>query len=320
MAQIRSKQIADFLASVNWSNVTANDIANAADIDARFSVVEANVANNGSDLQDSVDSIESALSAEIVATNADVDANNDSIDSLESALSTELVDRAVADAAEKTSRESVDAVLSTAIVNETTSRESVDTVLSNAIVTADGRRIDGDQSLEEAIASLEGKHDSEMTVHHDEHLSLIAAEELRATTEEGYLADSVDSLESALSTEIVDRIADVNAEETRALAAEASLTTRVANEEAARLAGDTYAMDTVIGFAGVAMTQVAFNTTAAFAGGVYDLEVRVNGLPVENALAQGSKGWFQVGPQDFELVLGYDLEATDRITVNGVAL
>ena len=32
MAQIRSKQIQDFLSSVNWSSVNASDIANAADI------------------------------------------------------------------------------------------------------------------------------------------------------------------------------------------------------------------------------------------------------------------------------------------------
>ena len=41
-----------------------------------------------------------------------------------------------------------------------------------------------------------------MQAHHEEHLSLIAAEESRAIVAEGDLADSVDSLEVALSTEI----------------------------------------------------------------------------------------------------------------------
>ena len=134
MAQIRSKQIADFLASVNWSNVSANDIANAADIK---DYVDSTQAALGSDLNDSVDSLELALATEITTTNTEVTGLNASVD-----------------------------------------------------------------SLEVAMDALESKHDSEMTVHHDEHLSLIAAEESRATGAEGELADSVDSLEVALSTEI----------------------------------------------------------------------------------------------------------------------
>ena len=96
MAQIRSKQIADFLASVNWSAVSANDIANAADIksyvDGEISSEHSfNVKEHG-ELVDSVDSlevkagsdfisidtrvsdVEDALAAEIAATNSDVSA------------------------------------------------------------------------------------------------------------------------------------------------------------------------------------------------------------------------------------------------------
>lgn len=86
MAQIRSKQIADFLASVNWSNVSTNDIANASDIKDYVDQQNANLAG---DVNDSIDSLETALSAEIEATNNDVTGLNASVDSLEVALSDE---------------------------------------------------------------------------------------------------------------------------------------------------------------------------------------------------------------------------------------
>jgi len=85
MAQIRSKQIADFLASVNWSNVSANDIANAADIK---DYVDSTQTALGSELNDSVDSLELALATEINTTNGEVTDLVASVDSLEGALDT----------------------------------------------------------------------------------------------------------------------------------------------------------------------------------------------------------------------------------------
>jgi len=62
MAQIRSKQIADFLASVNWTNVSANDIANAADIkdyvDGEISKEHAHHTDEKAELDASIDSLE----------------------------------------------------------------------------------------------------------------------------------------------------------------------------------------------------------------------------------------------------------------------
>jgi hypothetical protein len=64
MAQIRSKQIADFLSSVNWASVNSTDIANAADIKALVSSEIAAVNGDNSAVSD-------ALVAEISSTNSD---------------------------------------------------------------------------------------------------------------------------------------------------------------------------------------------------------------------------------------------------------
>jgi hypothetical protein len=79
MAQIRSKQISDFLAQVNWATVKTTEIPNAFDVDARFDTVESDLVDESaargaadSALSASVDSLETALSAEIEATNTDV--------------------------------------------------------------------------------------------------------------------------------------------------------------------------------------------------------------------------------------------------------
>jgi hypothetical protein len=202
MAQIRSKQISDFLASVNWGTVSNTDIANAADVkDYVDSVVAAEEGRNDArldGLDNSVDSLESALSAEIVATNADVDSIDlrlgevsgdlvDSVDSLESALSAEI----------------------SATNSDVTSLGLVDDSLESRISAEEVARGNGDSALNDLIVSLEEKHDREMGEHHTEHTSLIAAEESRAIVEEGKLADSVDSLESALSAEIFATNGDV---------------------------------------------------------------------------------------------------------------
>ena len=62
MAQIRSKQIQDFLTTVNWGSVTDKQIANASAIDARFGLAE-----------NSIDSLEAKTGADLSAINASVD-------------------------------------------------------------------------------------------------------------------------------------------------------------------------------------------------------------------------------------------------------
>ena len=89
MAQIRSKQIADFLSTVNWSTVTTSQIPNASNVKTYISD-QINATNSITIL--SIDSLEVALSGEIAATNTDVSRINQSIDSLEVVLSGEISD------------------------------------------------------------------------------------------------------------------------------------------------------------------------------------------------------------------------------------
>jgi hypothetical protein len=74
MAQLKIKQISDFIAGVQSVNTAAGFVAS---IDS----LETIVASGTGSLVDSVDSLELALSAEIVATNGDVTGINASLDS-----------------------------------------------------------------------------------------------------------------------------------------------------------------------------------------------------------------------------------------------
>ena len=84
MAQIRSKQISDFLSSIQWANVVASDnvkIANVWDIKQGFDTVDASVNSLESFIAGEVSSLEAvdtALSAEIVTEKERVDAILDS--------------------------------------------------------------------------------------------------------------------------------------------------------------------------------------------------------------------------------------------------
>jgi len=284
----------------------------------------------------SVDSLEVALSLEIETTNTEVNGINASIDSLEVALSTEIeatnsevirIDGRVTSEME-VERLRIDAILSSADVDldqfvevvsyidgldlendnifvayQGATDNSIDS-LELALENGSGALVDSVDSLEVAVTSLETKHDSEMTVHHDEHVSLIAAEESRATAEEGFLAESVDSLEIALSTEIEATNADFLAVD----ASIDSLETALAGETSAREFGDTYVEATVTGIVAAAGT-IPVNVPTAFAEGTFDTEVYVNGLRVEFA---------QDTANDFRLSLNYALEATDVVRIVGV--
>ena len=128
---------------------------------------------------------------------------------------------------------------------------------------------------------------------------------LRDTNLEG----SVDSLEVALAAEISGTNSDVIRLDGRVDSLEVKHDAEMVAEEAARLAGDTYAEEAVTGVVGPAGAPFVFNTVATFAMGVYDTEVYVNGVRV---------AFVQNGPQDFELNLVYDIEPTDIVRVVGV--
>jgi hypothetical protein len=84
MAQIRSKQISDFLSSITWANVVSSDnvkIANVWDIKQGFDTVDASVNSLETFIAGEVSSLEAvdtALSAEIVTEKERVDAILDS--------------------------------------------------------------------------------------------------------------------------------------------------------------------------------------------------------------------------------------------------
>ena len=71
MAQIRSKQIKDFLSTVNWATVTQSAIPNASDVKTYVDGQVSNVNASNTSLETRLDS---ELSAEISATNSDVTA------------------------------------------------------------------------------------------------------------------------------------------------------------------------------------------------------------------------------------------------------
>ena len=125
---------------------------------------------------------------------------------------------------------------------------------------------------------------------------------------DSHLEGSVDSLEVALAGEIAATNSEVVRLDGRVDSLETSLDARVSAEELARLAGDTYAEETVTGMAG-APGAFPFTTVGAFQMGAYDTEVYVNGVRV--AFVQNS-------PQDFDLNLVYSIEPTDIIRVVGV--
>ena len=126
MAQIRSKQIADFLDTVNWATATSNNIASATaiksyvdgrdnsigvditslenalssevfltdgeinDLVSSVDSIELALGGTSSGLDSSIDSLENALSSEVFLTDGEINALDSSVDSLETALSAEI--------------------------------------------------------------------------------------------------------------------------------------------------------------------------------------------------------------------------------------
>jgi phage host-nuclease inhibitor protein Gam len=256
MAQIRSKQIADFLSSVNWASVNSTDIANAADIKALVSTEIAAVNGDNSAVSD-------ALVAEISATNSDfvrVEAHlsaeiydarlytsdemsrateaegfiNNSIDSLEVALSGEIADMTTYVDGEVTSIDArilveegrVDAILAAADADKDTFVEIVS--LINAV----------DLTNDDALAAVILDLNAEISATNSDFVRVeanLSAEIAATNTDVEGLNASVDSLETALTAEISATNADfvsvegkLSAETSRAEAAELVLTNDLA--------------------------------------------------------------------------------------------
>ena len=109
-----------------------------------------------------------------------------------------------------------------------------------ALGAEESARIAADAGLQSAIDAEKGRIDAMLsgsTVDFDTLKEIVDAYQLADTD----IVTSIVTLDGKVDTEIADRIADVDAEEARALAAEAVLQANINNEAAARAAADTSA-------------------------------------------------------------------------------
>jgi hypothetical protein len=251
MAQIRSKQISDFLAQVNWATVKTTEIPNAFDVDARFDTVESDLVDESaargaadSALSASVDSLETALSAEIEATNTDVTelyaALSAEADTRETEMNTHHDEHVSLITAESGRAIAAEGFLG-ASVDSLEVAVSIESERINAIL--DGSTVDLDQfaevvsyvqgldlvndnsfisrelyvnnyltSLDASVDSLESALTGEIEATNDDVTAIgasIDSLELALNNGSGALVDSVDSLELALAAEISTTNAEV---------------------------------------------------------------------------------------------------------------
>ena len=191
MAQIRSKQISDFLSSIQWANVVSSDnvkIANVWDIKQGFDLVDA-----------SVNSLESYISTEV-----------SSLEAVDTALSAEIV----------TEKERVDAILEASTADKDSFAEivslinAVDTENDNAFASFVLRTDKSIDSLELVDADLQ----RQITANDSDILELegdITSLDTRVTGVEGDLAAEIEratgrenAIEAALNAEIAATNAD----------------------------------------------------------------------------------------------------------------
>jgi len=129
----------------------------------------------------------------------------------------------------------------------------------------------------------------------------------------GRLDDSVDSLESEISSEISSArdftnyvydylTAEVSVEATTREIADTTLQANITQ-------GDTYTEEKVVNLNAVKNSDLTFNTLTNFMTAPYDMELYVNGIRVD---------FDQLGANEFKLNLPYDIDATDIVKVYGI--
>jgi len=130
-----------------------------------------------------------------------------------------------------------------ALAQEVSDRQAGDTALQSEIDAEETRALAAEAALDARLDVLETDPTTKTYV--DQQIASVSsdlddldsyAQEIRSDLDDldGYAQE----IRSDLDQEILDRVADVNAEETRALAAEAELASDLAAEESARIAGD----------------------------------------------------------------------------------
>ena len=224
MAQIRSKQISDFLSSIQWANVVSSDnvkIANVWDIKQGFDTVDA-----------SVNSLESFIAGEV-----------SSLEAVDTALSAEIV----------TEKERVDAILDSAEADKDSFAEivslinAVDTENDSAFASFVLRTDKSIDSLELVDKDLQGQ----ITSNDTDILGLqgdVTSLDTRVTGVEGDLQAEIEratgrenAIEAALNAEIAATNTDfinVNASIDSLEAADAGLSSAIEEEARLRAAAD----------------------------------------------------------------------------------
>jgi len=297
MAQIRSKQISDFLSTITWSNITSSNnvtIANAWDIKQGFDLVD-----------DSVDSLEAYISAEVVSLEA-IDAG------LASDIATEKgrVDAILASA--DADKDSFAEIVSLINAVDTESDDAFAAYVLKANASIDSLEV-ADTSLETAIADeirratseearIEGKLDVEVTRAQSEETRIEAKLDTEISTTNGEvngLIASVNSLElidSGLATDLANEITRATSEEARI---EGKLDTEIAatngevtgiNASIDSLEGDVSSIDTRLGsvsgdlVSSVDSLEVALsNEIAATNGEVTGINASIDSLEIVDA-------------------------------------
>ena len=260
MAQIRSKQISDFLSSITWANVVSSDnvkIANVWDIKQGFDTVDASVnslENYISSEVSSLESVDSALSAEIVtekgrvdAILASADADKDSfaeIVSLINAVDTEN-DNAFASFVLRTDKsidslENVDADLQSQI----TSNDTDISELKGDVTSLDTRvlGVEGDLTAETERATLredaiEGALNAEIAATNADFINVNKSIDSLEAVDTGFAGD-VTSLDTRVLGVEGDLATEINRATLREDAIEGALNAEIATTDAEQIAQD----------------------------------------------------------------------------------
>ena len=227
--------------------------------DAALSTEVADRASADTQLQNNIDGVAGDLTQEISDREADVDAEEtraiaaegsiasdlaDYETSNDAALSTEVADRIADVDAEQLRAETAEGVIEDNLSTELVDRASADTVLEGKIVTEETARISGDASLATRIDNLNNDFATDIEVS-----EAVSVETARAIAAEGSIASDLSDYETsndaALSTELVARASadtvlqgNIDAEETRALAAEGVIEDNLSTELVDRAAAD----------------------------------------------------------------------------------
>ena len=344
MAQLKVKQIAGIQAYIqNLIDTDADQNAGLiadleASVDSLESALSQEILDLGAGADASIDSLESALSSEIFTTGNEIDALDDSVDSLESALSTEIVttgseikDLQDHDGYLDNSVDSLESALSTHMAAIYAIADDSDGVLENFsevvnfVVSVDeitdGMVTDLTNYLGSSVEHLQDSVDSLE--------SALSTEIVTTGNEVGAIDNSIDSLESALSTEIFTTGTEVDALDDSVDSLESALSTEIVTtgDEIDAIDASINSLETQVDeieAAGMRVHQFGAVAANAFTlplavdvSADSDIVVFVNGKNEMMAATNGaSGGWASADGVNFTFAgLGYNVDATDEVYV-----